>query len=244
MEIRACVFDYGNTLAREKGFDCLAGMRNIMTEVIENPYNVTAEQLVELSEQLDDYMGRREGYIKKFGTVEYPEMISLKYIFDYYGLKFSTSLEEIEYMFWEGCTESEEFADTTLMLKKLQENNIALAVVSNNSFSSYSLERRLNVLFPEIKFDYIYSSATCAFRKPDIFVYRLIERKLEIESDKIIFIGDRKDTDIEGANDAGFKSLKIGSDKSDDSKEGVIESWKEFLNQVELTDGCIYVDFT
>lgn len=79
---------------REKGFDCLAGMRNIMTEVIENPYNVTAEQLVELSEQLDDYMGRREGYIKKFGTVEYPEMISLKYIFDYYGLKFSTSLEE------------------------------------------------------------------------------------------------------------------------------------------------------
>ena len=63
-------------------------------------------------------------------------------------------------------------------------------------------------------------------------------------SHKIIFIGDRKDTDIEGANDAGFKSLKIGSDKSDDSKEGVIESWKEFLNQVEITDGCIYVDFT
>ena len=41
------IFDYGQTLVKEKGFDGLAGSREVMRYAVENKYNISPEQLQE-----------------------------------------------------------------------------------------------------------------------------------------------------------------------------------------------------
>ena len=50
-------------------------------------------------------------------------------------------------------------------------------------------------------------SYTQARRKPDIGIFREAARQIGIEPQKILFVGDRIDTDINGALKAGMKPI-------------------------------------
>jgi putative hydrolase of the HAD superfamily len=102
-------------------------------------------------------------------------------------------------------------------LTKLQGFGLELGIVSNTFLTRSSLDRHLQD-FGILEFFplRIYSHETSR-RKPNVRIFQEAARRLGIEPQNIIFVGDRLDNDIEGAVKAGMvpilKSAYTNKDK-------------------------------
>lgn len=158
------------------------------------------------------------------------------YNFDYYQLKFERSFDELEYVFWNGATSATKKDMAREMLELIQSRGIRNGLISNISFSSYALAKRLENEFPDIGFDFIISSSDVGFRKPQARIFDLAYRHWNMEKEEILFIGDRLDADVNGALDYGFKA---GFYKSNNKIDGdckadyIINHWGEFIKIVK-----------
>ena len=194
--------------------------------------------MADLSFDFDKVLGRVRGKIEKFSNFEYPERIALRYIFDYYQLKFERSFDELEYIFWNGATSATKKDRAREMLELIQSRGIKIGLISNISFGSYALAKRLENEFPETSFDFIISSSDIGFRKPQARIFDLAYRHWNMEKEEILFIGDRLDADVNGALDYGFKA---GFYKSNNKIDGdckadyIINHWDEFIKYVKTS---------
>jgi HAD superfamily hydrolase (TIGR01662 family) len=92
-------------------------------------------------------------------------------------------------------------------LSKLRDMGLKLGIVSNTFGPGASLDRHLQELGLLEFFPLRIYSYTQARRKPDIGIFREAARQIGIEPHKILFVGDRIDTDINGALKAGMKPI-------------------------------------
>ncbi|NIA16898.1 MAG: HAD-IA family hydrolase [Planctomycetes bacterium] len=95
--------------------------------------------------------------------------------------------------------------DITETLKELKRMGLKLGVLSNTFVNASTLGRHLEQLGMLEFFDVRLYSYEYPFRKPDKRIFLAAAKKLDIEPENILFVGDRIDTDINGSVAAGMR---------------------------------------
>ena len=86
------------------------------------------------------------------------------------------------------------------LLKFLVRNRIKIGIITN--FFTYRQWKKLILLGLQDFFDIVKISEEENIAKPDARIFKAALRELDVDPSNAIFIGDRPDTDIEGANEA------------------------------------------
>jgi putative hydrolase of the HAD superfamily len=92
-------------------------------------------------------------------------------------------------------------------LAKLRDMGLKLGIVSNTFVTGASLDRHLDKFGILEFFPLRIYSYTQSRRKPDVGIFHEAARRLELDPSQIIFVGDRLDTDIHGAQKAGMTPI-------------------------------------
>jgi putative hydrolase of the HAD superfamily len=202
------LFDYGQTIIEENGFDSLKGNQALLDCAVRNPNHVTAAQVQELADELSrDMLGAFNAQNRNDQPLELTGYAFNNYLYDYLEIEFSLTPEERQWVFWNNSASGRPSRNIENILEYLHQSGIRTAVVSNIMQSTECLRRRINELLPENHFEFIIASSDYLFRKPHHRIFELALKKAKVPADKVWFCGDNLHCDIEGAYKAGMKPL-------------------------------------
>ncbi len=193
------VFDYGQTLAYEPGFDLMRGYDEIHKHITKNPDNVTAAEL----KQFGDRIFQMQRDVLRTGYEPHSHQ-GYRAAFEYYGLEFDTDISEIERILWDNTAIGEIMPHADELLGYLGDNGIRYGVISNIGWSGKALSDRMNRLFPDNKFEFIIASSEYGVRKPDRLIFDIALRKAGLPAEDIWYCGDSIENDVQGAISAGM----------------------------------------
>lgn len=193
------LFDYGNTLLHEPGFDTLKGDRALFSFISANKYNLSAEEIHAFSSRLyeETRAAREMGF-------EISEAQIRKMLCEYLGIELSISMEEAERVFWDNTSYGAVMPKADSMLDYINSHGIRSGVISNISFSGAALTERINRLLPNNRFEFILASSDYGLRKPNPLIFQLALKKAGLDASEVWFCGDNIRADIEGAARAGI----------------------------------------
>ncbi len=143
------MFDYGQTLISEGGFNGEAGTRAVLKHAIKNPYQISAKDLQEFAMTLNREIGRYDPDVRKSPWIEVHNHIFQKFLYEYYDIEIGLTTEELEKVFWDNAAERQPTRNIVKLLCYLKEQRIRTAVISNISFSGKALADRINEMLPE-----------------------------------------------------------------------------------------------
>ena len=197
-KIKAILFDLDDTLINRRAMvykmytkfalDAVPELKNDTFEL----ENVVQSMI--LRDQFGTYSER--GYV-------YDELIKS------YNLSEDLKVKYLDMWIKNAGKEATLFNDTIDVLTYLKKNYQLAIVTNGNSFT-----QRDKIEHAGIKdyFDEIIVSGDYSFRKPDKDIYELVCKKLNVEPNECIFVGDIFKTDIIGAHRYGMHPIVICSD--------------------------------
>ena len=101
------------------------------------------------------------------------------------------------------------FDDVLPTLTQLKTLDLCLGIISNMGTSGFSLSKEMGLN----KFiDLSITSQDAGFTKPDIRIFRFALHHQNLRPSQCVFIGDQIESDILGAENAGFRSILIDRD--------------------------------
>lgn len=193
------LFDYGGTLMYEPDFEPANGNRSIYPYISENPRNVTLEEFSEFLLRSFDEIRALRGEL-----IEIHEHTFLRNVLEYFDMKLSVSLEDAEWIIWNGISKAVPTPGAAEMLRELSNMGIRTGIISNLCWSSDALTSRLNDAFPDHRFEFVMTSSEYIFRKPDGHIFDMAIRKSGLEKADIWYCGNDIEVDIVGAHEAGL----------------------------------------
>lgn len=222
------LFDYGGTLVEEAAFDPRAGMQILLTHVVHRPPNVRVEEIIERVDRVTEEVSARRDTFQ----IETPWPALTRLIYDYLGVRFARSLDELELAFWNASVTTRPMIGARETLAQLHGAGIALGVVSNSSFRGEVIRHELSKHGLADHLSIVVSSADYAVRKPNPLLFEAAAGLLGICASDIWFMGDRMDTDVVGARAAGMRPVLLGEPNANatDSELLIVRSWKELLS--------------
>ncbi len=81
---------------------------------------------------------------------------------------------------------------------------IRTAVISNIDFSASLLKERLDLLYPNNKFEFVIGSSDYGVRKPTKNIFDLGISKSGLKAEDIWYVGDKVQVDVEGSKAVGM----------------------------------------
>jgi len=125
------------------------------------------------------------------------------------------------------------YADAQPVLLALKRRGLRLAVVSNwhRGLDSFCHEMNLSD-----HLDAVVSSSDIGIEKPDTRIFKEAVRRLRVESDRIVHVGDSPDDDFRGAVAAGLRAIVIDRRNVYYAHERRINSLCELEGQLELLE--------
>ncbi|MEG1426673.1 MAG: HAD family hydrolase [Oscillospiraceae bacterium] len=201
------IFDYGHTLLYEEDFNPLQGEKAAFKYIKNNPNRVTPEESSALADGVYGECGsaRRDGF-------EIHNFQAMRYIYEYLGIEFSISFQELEKIIWENSSPPALMPQVEKMLEDLHTRGIRTGVISNISWSGTALAQQINRLLPNNHFEFIIASSEYAFRKPSPRLFSLALRKAGLDPDEAWYCGDNPGFDVAGAAGAGIFPVWYDSD--------------------------------
>ena len=193
------LFDYGGTLMYEPDFEPANGNKAIYPYIGENPHNVTLEEFSEYLLRFFDEIRALRGEL-----IEIHEHMFLRNVLEHFDLKLSITIEEAEWIIWNGISRGVPTPGATEMLAELHQSGIQTGVISNLCWSGAALTRRLKETFPDHNFDFIMTSSEYIFRKPDEHIFDMAIRKSGLDKTDIWYCGNDIEVDLVGAHGAGL----------------------------------------
>ncbi len=193
------LFDYGGTLMVEPDFEPVNGNRAIYPYISENPHNVTLEEFSEYLLRFFDEIRALRGEL-----IEIHEHTFLRNVLEHFDMKLSVSLEDAEWIIWNGISRAVPTPGAAEMLRELSNMGIRTGIISNLCWSGAALTRRLHDAFPDHQFDFVMTSSDYIFRKPDGHIFDMAIRKSGFEKADIWYCGNDIEVDIVGAHGAGL----------------------------------------
>jgi putative hydrolase of the HAD superfamily len=100
------------------------------------------------------------------------------------------------------------YEDTKSILSMLKERKVKLGLVSNNN-CTYVFDQLLQIYDLANYFDATVVSNEIGIRKPHKGIFFHCLNQLKVKSENAMFVGDRLHEDIQGAKNAGMKSVWI-----------------------------------
>jgi len=222
------LLDYGGTLVEEAAFDPRAGMQILLTHVAHRPPNVTTDAIIERVDRVTEEVSARRDEFQ----IETPWAALTRLIYDYFGVRFAQSLDELEVEFWDASVTTRPMAGARETLEELHRAGIALGVVSNSSFRGEVIRHELSKHGLADHLSIVVASADYAVRKPNPLLFETAAGLLGVCAADIWFVGDRLDTDVAGARTAGMYPVWLAEATANEagSAELVVHSWTELLS--------------
>ncbi len=163
---------------------------------------------------LDEQFGRAFNVVQKIAHKHqgeekefWREVVTITFKPFYEGAKIDELFEELWELFssgepWKVADQAFETLDTLLT------RGYRLAVLSNN-------DSRLRSVLKDLKvghlFEHLFISSELGFEKPQIEMFRAVEKKLQVPPNEIMHLGDSMSRDFTGAKKAGWRPILYGS---------------------------------
>ncbi len=218
--------DMGDTLIHINDFSFNRSLNHIY-ELAYNP-KIDKESFLNFAHLIQEELFNNRLYIE----IKCKDYIRL--LVERFRLKFSYTIEELEWEFANKIGEITYVNDVEEILKYFKSKNYKLIVLSNTMFSSNVITKQLNKL--SLYFDEIIASGDYAARKPDKSFFELGIGRLNLPKEDIVYIGNDYFFDVYGANNAGLDCIWLNennilpNDKYKCEKYKMILSYKELLN--------------
>lgn len=198
------LFDYGQTLVNEERFDGVRGTEAVLQYCTGNKYHLTAEQIQQEANAINEELGRFDPARRHLFQVEAPNHMFTAYLYESLGIQISLTHEQVDQVFWDAASPGKPTEGVVEFLEYLREQGIRTGVISNISYSGRVVEQRIRGLFPGQEFEFILATSEYLFRKPNRRIFRLALEKAELEPEDAWYIGDQYECDIVGAAGAGL----------------------------------------
>ncbi len=210
--IQAILFDMDDTLIDWSGLT--ADFQVLMRPHLDNVYTYLAEQEFSLPDPdafCDQYTktviahwseAKKTWYAVSFGHVlqDFLQTLQLDVSqIDTHALMNAYNAQPIP--------EVVPFADTIPVLKELREKDYKLGLVTNSMMPMWMRDIELEAYDIIDYFDARITSGDTGYIKPHPFIYQEALRLLDVQPAAAVFVGDRPDYDIAGANEAGLTSV-------------------------------------
>ncbi|HEY2375206.1 MAG TPA: HAD family hydrolase [Gemmatimonadaceae bacterium] len=224
---QAVLLDYGGTLVEEAAFDARAGMQILLTNVAYRPPNVSVDAIIERVHRINqEISARRDAF-----QIEAPWPAVTRLIYDYFGIRFARSLDELELAFWDASVTTHPMPGAREALDTLHDAGVRLGVVSNSSFRGEVIRHELSKHGLADHLEVVVASADYAVRKPNPLLFETAAGLLGICASDIWFVGDRLDTDVAGAQAAGMRPIWFAAPDADraDGPLSTARTWVEVL---------------
>ena len=163
---------------------------------------------------LDEQFGRAFNVVQKIAHKHqgeekefWREVVTITFKPFYEGAKIDELFEELWELFssgepWKVADQAFETLDTLLT------RGYRLAVLSNN-------DSRLRSVLEDLKvghlFEHLFISSELGYEKPQIEMFRAVEKKLQVPPNEIMHLGDSMSRDFTGAKKAGWRPILYGS---------------------------------
>lgn len=230
------LFDYGQTLVNEAKFDGVKGTEAVMRFVIRNEHNLTAEEIQDRANQINQELGRFDPARRHLFQIEVPNHMFTRYLYESLGIELSLEPEEIDRVFWDAATPGKPTEGIEKFLAFLKQKGIRTGVISNISYAGKVVEERINSVIPENDFEFILATSEYMYRKPNPAIFRLALEKAKLLPEDVWFVGDQYECDIVGAGNAGmFPIWYLGAiDLPYTEHENVltVRSWEELMDRM------------
>lgn len=231
------LFDYGQTLIREREFDGVAGCRAVLQYAARNKYSRTAEEVQAAADAINAELGRFDPERRHLFQIEVPNHMFTAYLYQSMGIELSLTPKQIDRIYWNAASPGAPTDGIEAFLAFLTERKIRTGVVSNISYCGEIMEERIRNLLPEHTFEFILSTSEYLFRKPNKRIFELALEKAELEPEDVWFIGDNYKCDVLGARNAGiFPVWYIGASTNPRGEEDVmtISHWDQLKKEITL----------
>jgi len=234
------LFDYGRTLLYEPGWDSMRGNEELLKHATKNKYGITA---ADLQAGADMVFGEHVERIRSLGY-DVSAHVADRFLYDYLGLSFTLSPQEIETVFWNAASAGAVMPGADKMLDYLNTKGIRSAVISNLLWSGEALTQRLNRLLPNHAFEFVITSSDYLFRKPNRLLFELALRKAGLDAKDVWYCGGNPQADVEGAVQVSIFPVWYENDTERNDKDLTGETpprcehlhicqWKQMIDVLE-----------
>lgn len=225
------LFDYGQTLGNENGFDPVRGTAAVMQYATQNKYGYTAKEVQDRADQLLFEIGRTDPQRKHLLDMEMPNHMFTAFLYESMGITLSIGATEIDRIFWNAAAPAKPTEGIEDFLAFLAESGIRTGVISNISYCGEAVKERIDALLPNHSFEFILATSEYLFRKPNKRIFELALQKTDLHAEDVWYIGDQYVFDAVGAKNAGiFPVLYHGATQNPNAERGgtlTITHWDE-----------------
>ena len=225
------LFDYGQTLLDEERFDGVKGTEAVLKYATKNKYNLTAQQVQEAANEINNELGRYNPKTRHLDLVEVPNSMFCPYLYESQGIELSLKQTEIDRVFWDASSPGKPTEGIEEFLEFLKEKGIRTGVISNITYAGEVVAERINRELPKNNFEFIIATSEYLFRKPNKRIFELALEKADLSADEVWYIGDNYNCDVIGARNAGIfpvwyvGALETPYEEQDDVL--IVKKWKK-----------------
>lgn len=198
------LFDYGQTLLDEERFDGVKGTAAVLKYATKNKYNLTAQQVQEAANEINNELGRYHPQTRHLYQVEVPNSMFCPYLYESQGIELSLKQPEIDKVFWDASSPGKPTDGIEGVLTFLKEKGIRTGVISNITYAPEVVKERIDRMLPNNEFEFIIATSGYLFRKPNKRIFQLALEKAGLSAEDVWYIGDNYECDVIGARNAGI----------------------------------------
>jgi len=226
-QIKAVIFDLDDTLIDWSNLDVswdefhLSRIEKVWEYLTENGHKLPP--LPELFQFMKDRIrqiwdeARQEWVIPSMGQAMHQMLLDLNIPPDQVDMQ--TLLSHYNWGVYPGVVP---FDDTHHVLETLRQQNYKIGLVTNSIFHMWMRDIELEAYDLIDYFDARLTSGDVGYLKPHPQIYHHILEKLDVRPNQAVFVGDRPQNDIAGANDVGLISVLMSPPHLERKLDGVI----------------------
>ena len=228
---RGILLDYGGTLVEEAGFDPRAGTAALLARASYVAPGVTLDLVTSRTKRVARATASRRDEL----GVETPWVSLTRLIHDYFGTRFDVPLTDLERDFWDASVTTHEIPGARSALAALHAAGVPLAVLSNASFTAETIRHDLAKHGLADHLQFVMVTSDYVVRKPSVLLYEVAAARMGLAPSDIWFVGDRLDTDVAGAREAGMVSVWLRPPNAPPSSDPdvTVDTWAELVQRVE-----------
>jgi len=210
MQIKALLFDFGDTLIRTDKFDYDLCLRKVHESLANDNVTMPYEEFKRIYFDV-----RNRLYKETEHSLREPE----------FRLRITETLKHFSYSFKQEdaviVRSADAFADAFMLMMQMEpyvpkllqqlktEDKYKIGIVSNFAHPTTPLKKTLERFDIAKYFDALIISGEVGWRKPSPKIFKKALQTLNVKASETVFIGDSPHHDIEGAKKIGMKTILV-----------------------------------